>query len=71
MIEKMTDQPTAGAGLRRLKRVALYVLVAAIIIAAWGIFTRVQTRAALREDAQQSSVPVVIVTMPKHSDVER
>jgi len=45
------------------------VLLAAIIIAAWGIFTRVQTRAALKQDAEQTSVPVVIVTMAKHSDV--
>jgi RND family efflux transporter MFP subunit len=65
----MTDTPTGNAALRRLKRVALYVLVAAIIIAAWGIFTRVQTRAALKQDAQLSAVPTVIVTVPKHSDV--
>ncbi len=55
--------------MRRLKRVGLYALVAALIVAAWGIFTRVQSRAALRHDAQQSAVPVVIVTTPKHSDV--
>jgi RND family efflux transporter MFP subunit len=65
----MTDTANAHAALRRLKRVALYVLLAAIIIAAWGIFTRVQTRAALKQDAEQTSVPVVIVTMAKHSDV--
>jgi RND family efflux transporter MFP subunit len=65
----MTDTPTGNAALRRLKRVALYVLVAAIVIAAWGIFTRVQTRAALKQDAQLSAVPTVIVTVPKHSDV--
>ena len=65
----MTDTPTATAALRRLKRVALYVLLAAIIIAAWGIFTRVQTRAALKQDAQLAAVPAVIVTTPKHSDV--
>jgi RND family efflux transporter MFP subunit len=64
----MTDTPKAQAALRRLKRVALYVLLAALIIAAWGIFSRVQTRAALKQDAQQSSVPTVIVTMAKHSD---
>lgn len=64
----MTDTPQARAALRRLKRVALYVLLAAIIIAAWGIFTRVQSRAALKREAQQSSVPVVLVTSPKHTD---
>jgi RND family efflux transporter MFP subunit len=65
----MTDTATGIAALRRLKRVALYVLLAAIIIAAWGIFTRVQTRAALKQDAQLVAVPAVIVTTPKHSDV--
>jgi RND family efflux transporter MFP subunit len=65
----MSDTPNAHAALRKLKRVAVYVLLAAIIIAAWGIFTRVQTRAALKQDAEQTSVPVVIVTMAKHSDV--
>jgi RND family efflux transporter MFP subunit len=65
----MTDTATGTAALRRLKRVALYVLLAAIIIAAWGIFTRVQTRAALKQDAQLVAVPAVIVTTPKHSDV--
>jgi RND family efflux transporter MFP subunit len=65
----MTDTPNARAAVRRLKRVAIYVLAAAIIIAGWGIFTRVQTRAALKQDAEQSSVPVVIVTTAKHSDV--
>ena len=65
----MTDTPEVQAALRRLKRIALYVLLAAIIIAAWGIFTRVHTRAALKQDAQQASVPVVIMTMPKHTDV--
>jgi RND family efflux transporter MFP subunit len=65
----MTDTPTGTAALRRLKRVALCVLLAAIIIAAWGIFTRVQTRAALKQDAQLAAVPAVMVTTPKHSDV--
>ncbi|HXL96996.1 MAG TPA: efflux RND transporter periplasmic adaptor subunit [Steroidobacteraceae bacterium] len=69
MAEELTATAKADAALRRLKRVALYVLLAAVIIAAWGIFTRVQTRAALKQDAQQSSVPIVIVTMPSHSDV--
>jgi RND family efflux transporter MFP subunit len=64
----MTDTAKAAAALKRLKRVALYVLIAAIIIAGWGIFTRTQTRAALRQDAIKSAVPTVIVTTPKSSD---
>jgi RND family efflux transporter MFP subunit len=65
----MTDTSTGHSALRRLKRVGLCVLLAAIIIAGWGIFTRVQTQAALKQDAQLSVVPAVIVTTPKHSDV--
>jgi len=64
----MIDTPKAQAALRRLKRVALYVLLAAIIVAAWGIFSRVQTRAALKQDAQLSAVPMVIVAMANHSE---
>jgi RND family efflux transporter MFP subunit len=64
----MSDTPESPAALRRLKRVALCVLLAGIIIAAWGIFTRVHSRAALKQEAQQASVPVVLVTVPKHSD---
>jgi RND family efflux transporter MFP subunit len=65
----MADTATGNLALRRLKRVGLCVLLAAIIIAAWGVFTRVQTREALKQDAQLAAVPVVIVTTPKHSDV--
>lgn len=65
----MSAAPEAKAALRRLRRFALYVLVAAIIIAGWGIFTRVQSRAALEQDAQAAAVPTVIVTLPRHSDV--
>jgi RND family efflux transporter MFP subunit len=64
----MSEPPESKAALRRLRRFAVYVLVAAIIIAGWGIFSRVQTRAALRQDAQAAAVPTVIVTMPRHSD---
>jgi RND family efflux transporter MFP subunit len=67
--DNTTETPKARAALRRLKRVALYVLLAAIIIAAWGIFSRVQTRAALKQETQRYAVPTVIVTMAKHSDV--
>src|ERR1700691_2530046 len=67
--DQMTETPKAKAALRRLKRVALYVLLAALIIAAWAIFLRVQTRAALKQDTQHSAVPTVIVTLAKHSDV--
>jgi RND family efflux transporter MFP subunit len=49
---------------RRLKRLALYVLIIAVIVAAWGIFTRLQARTALEHNtaaAAQQSVNVVKV----------
>jgi RND family efflux transporter MFP subunit len=49
---------------RRLKRLALYVLVVAVIVAAWGIFSRLQARTALEHStvaASQQSVNVVKV----------
>lgn len=53
--------------LRRLLRFALYVAIAGCMVAAWGIFSRLQARAALAQSAEQSSIPTVAVTAPSHS----
>lgn len=53
---------------RRLKRLALYVLVAAVLVAAWGIFTRLQAREALERSAEAAAVSTVIVVKPHHGD---
>jgi RND family efflux transporter MFP subunit len=59
-----TDHPNLG----RMKRFALYVLIIAIIVAAWGIFSRISARAALKAEAEAAAVPVVAVSLPRHSD---
>jgi RND family efflux transporter MFP subunit len=53
---------------RRLKRLALYVLIAAIAVAAWGIFSRLHARTALANSTLAAAVPTVIVVAPHHSD---
>ncbi len=53
---------------RRLKRLALYVLIAAVAVAAWGIFSRLQARTALANSTLAAAVPMVIVVAPHHSD---
>ena len=59
-----TDHPNLG----RMKRFALYVLIIAIIVATWGIFSRISARAALKAEAEAAAVPVVAVSLPRHSD---
>src|SRR5580658_7135764 len=63
MSEPSADHPNLG----RLKRFAVYVLIVAVIVAAWGIFARISARAALKTEAQEAAVPVVEVVQPRHS----
>jgi RND family efflux transporter MFP subunit len=53
---------------RRLKRLALYVLIAAIAVAAWGIVSRLHARTALEHSTQAAAVATVIVVSPHHSE---
>jgi RND family efflux transporter MFP subunit len=53
---------------RRLKRLALYVLIAAIAVAAWGIVSRLHARTALEHSTQLAAVASVIVVSPHHSE---
>jgi RND family efflux transporter MFP subunit len=64
----MRDPSSTHPHLHRLARFAVYAVIAAIIIAAWGIFTRLQARAALKQEALAASVPVVRTVAPTHSD---
>ena len=57
------DHPSLG----RLKRFALWLLIVAIVVAAWGIFSRINAMAALTAEAQQAAIPVVSVTLPRHN----
>ncbi len=54
--------------LQRLKRAALYALLVAIILAAWGVYARVHARAALVYEAEEASIPVVDVVTPIKSN---
>jgi RND family efflux transporter MFP subunit len=53
---------------RRLKRLAIYVLIVAIAVATWGIVTRLNARSALEHSTATAALPVVIVVKPHHSD---
>jgi RND family efflux transporter MFP subunit len=65
----MTDAAQNHPNLHRLKRFALYVLVVAVIVAVWGIFTRINARTALKAEAQDAAIPVVSVALPRHGEV--
>lgn len=53
---------------RRLKRLALYLLIAAVVVAGWGIFTRLQARSALLHSTEAAAITTVIVVKPHHGD---
>jgi RND family efflux transporter MFP subunit len=63
----MSELPADHPNLGRLKRVAAYVLIIALIVAAWGIFSRISARAALKAEADDAAIPVVEVVAPRHS----
>jgi len=64
MSTEVRDGPTQ---LRRLRRFALGALVVAAVVAGWGVFTRLQARAALQRAADENAVPVVEVVQPQRS----
>jgi len=53
---------------RRLKRLALYVLVAGVAIGAWGIVTRLQARQELARNTEAAAVPAVVVVKPHRAE---
>jgi RND family efflux transporter MFP subunit len=53
---------------RRLKRLALYVLVAGVVVAAWGMFTRLQARNELARSTEAAAVTTVMVVKPHHGE---
>ena len=50
----------------KVGRYALIALVIAIILAAWGIFSRVHARTELGKETAESSVPTVVTVKPNH-----
>jgi RND family efflux transporter MFP subunit len=41
------------------------VIVIVLLLAVWGIFSRLHARSNLREQAQEAAIPVVVITKPK------
>jgi RND family efflux transporter MFP subunit len=64
MSERTPDHPNLG----KLRRFALWGLVLAVIVASWGIFARINARAALKAEAEDAAIPVVEVVRPSKSD---
>ena len=60
---------TARARLAPLKRLALLALVVGVLVAAWGIYSRLHARAGLVALAQQAAVTVVDVVAPVRSQL--
>jgi len=60
---------TARAHLAPLKRLAILALIAGVLVAAWGIYSRLHARSALVTLAQQAAVPVVDVVAPVRSEL--
>ena len=64
----MSDATESGAQqLRRLRRFAIGALLVATVVAGWGIFTRLQARAALRDAADAAAVPIVSIIHAQRS----
>ncbi len=59
----------AQAHLAPLKRLTLLALIVGVLLAAWGIYSRLHARAALVTLAQQAAVPVVDVVAPVRSQL--
>lgn len=61
------QQPVDHPNLGRMKRFAIVVLLVAVLVGAWGIFSRISARAALKAEADDAAVPVVEVVAPRRS----
>ena len=57
----MSDQIVARSSVRRF---AWGALIVALVLAAWGVAARLQTRSALAREAESMAVPVVQVVQP-------
>jgi RND family efflux transporter MFP subunit len=65
--QRLASAAAAGTQLAPLKRLAVLALIVGVLVAAWGIYSRVHARAALVTLAQQAAVPVVDVVAPVRS----
>src|SRR5580658_4019786 len=67
----MSEPPADHPNLGKLRRFALAALVIAVIVASWGIFVRINARAALKAEAEDAAIAVVEVVQPRNSDGTR
>ena len=64
----MADLPTAPHSVladARVRRYALIGLAAALVLAVWGIVSRISARNALEREAATAAVPTVATVKPK------
>jgi RND family efflux transporter MFP subunit len=60
-------RPTDGQQFRHLGRYGLILLVVALVLAIWGVASRVHSRNRLGQETADQAVPVVIVQKPTES----
>jgi RND family efflux transporter MFP subunit len=51
----------------KVRRYALIVLVIALLLAVWGVFSRVTARNALARETAEAAIPTVVTVKPGHS----
>ena len=57
----------SGPDRGRIRLVLLIAVVVALILAVWGILSRIESRSALKDEAAQAAIPTVAVVKPSHS----
>ena len=61
-------QPSRGDELlQRVRRFLWILLIIAVVLAVWGVISRVRGRERIGAETVQNSIPVVIVAKPRHS----
>jgi RND family efflux transporter MFP subunit len=51
----------------KVRRYALIALVVALVLAVWGVFSRVTARSALAKETAETAIPTVVTVKPGHS----
>lgn len=59
------DRPAPGPAGSRTRRYVLIAVAIALVLAVWGIVSRVQARRTLERDALQAAIPTVTTIRPK------
>jgi RND family efflux transporter MFP subunit len=62
----MPEHNTNNAAPANVRLYAIIILVVVLVLAAWGIFSRIQARADLRKEAADAAIPTVTVIQPSH-----